>query len=188
MFATGSSRTSSSRKTRRGGPFGLSLSPELRGASGFGGSGGGQGSPRRSARCFARHMPSRVSASTSAASSMRRCTSARRSSCAVLAAASSGCGAWSMPPPLRLASLEQSGGSRDRSRLLSVSRGHPVPRRWAHDGTVRGGESVPARSIQVLGFAMRAPTWVSANMQICPKPDDRERSQTAPDAEPGQRA
>jgi hypothetical protein len=96
MFATSSSRASSSRKTRRGGPFGFSISPEVRGGSGFGGSGGGQGSPRRSARCFARHMPSRVSASTPATSSMRRCTSARRSSRSVFAATSSGCGGWSM--------------------------------------------------------------------------------------------
>ena len=96
MFATSSSRASSSRNTRRGCPFGFSISPEMRGGSGFGGSGGGQGSPRRSARCFARHMPSRVSASTPATSSMRRCTSARRSSRAVSASMSSGWRAWSM--------------------------------------------------------------------------------------------
>jgi hypothetical protein len=181
-FATGSSPGASSRKARRS-AFGLSLSTDLRGGSGFGGSGGGQASPRRSARCFARHMPSRVSASTPATSSMRRCTSARRSSRAVsrrrLRAAGAGpCG------PHRLASPLQSSGSRDGSLSLNVSRGHPIPRRRTQDGTERIGEPVPARSLQVLGFALRAPSWVSTNIRICPKCVYRERSQAAPHTEP----
>ena len=87
-------------------------------------SGGRQTTPRCSARCFARHMRSSVSASTSAASSIRRSTSARRSSRAGLGSAASSGGAWSMRPPLRLPSARQSSAFRDSSRRLSGSRTH----------------------------------------------------------------
>lgn len=175
MFATSSSRTSRSRKTRRGGPFGSSIRAELRATSGFGGSGGGHASPRCPARCFARHMPRSVSASTPATSSMRRRTLACRSSCAVFAAASSGCAAWSMPTTqARFAATVQ----REPGQLAFAQR---VPRapprtRRTHDGTVRRGESVPARALQVLGFALRETAWVSTNIRNCPGSVDRERA------------
>lgn len=99
-----------------------------------GSSGGGQTAPRCLARCFARHMRSSVSASMSAASSIRRSTSARRSSRAALGSAASNGGAWSMRPPLRLPSRRQSSAFRDSSRLLSASRTHVT----AEPSTVAG--------------------------------------------------
>lgn len=91
-------------------------------------SAGGQTAPRCSARCFARHMRSSVSASMSAASSIRRSTSARRSSRAALGSAASNGGAWSMRPPLRFPSRRQSSAFRDSSRLLSGPRAHATER------------------------------------------------------------
>ena len=83
---------------------------------------------------------------------------------------------------------DKSSGSRDSSRSLNGSRGHPLPRRRTHDGTVRSGESVPARARQVLGFALREQAWVSTNIRNCPGSVDRERAQAAPHPEQRKRS
>jgi hypothetical protein len=114
----------------------------------------------------------------------RRCDAARRRVVprARLAATSSMAGLGPCGP-LRLASPLQSSGSRD-ARLRSTC---PEGTRSRGDGltvgTERIGESVPALSAQVLGVAVRAPSWVSTNIRICPKAVHRERSQAAPHTE-----
>jgi hypothetical protein len=84
--------------------------------------------------------------------------------------------AWPLPP--------RTAGGLDASLSLNFSRGHQIPRRRTHDGTVRSGESVPAHALQVLSFALREPARVSTNVRNCPDSVDRERSQTALHAAP----
>ena len=67
--------------------------------------------------------------------------------------------------------------------LRSTRPGHAANTSRSSGGTARIGESVPALSAQVLEVAVRAPSWVSTNIRICPKPVYRERSQAAPHTE-----